>query len=177
MEWFLLRKLLSFVCPDKCVGRITDVSLTELRESGVRVIFIDLDNTLTTWGGKEISEPIKRWVGKAKELGFQVVIVSNAGLQGRVAQVAEALDIVGIAGAGKPRRYVFRRYLEWKNLKPDQAVMIGDQLFTDILGAKRMGMKAILVEPLTERRFITGRIQRPLELLALKLLRRFGFLS
>ena len=176
MKWFLLRRLLSFICPDKCVDKVTDVSLTELSENGIRVIFVDLDNTLTALGSSKVSEPVRQWIERAKELGFQVVIVSNAGLRKRVSQVADALGIVGIAAAGKPRRFVFRRYLEWKGLKPSQAVMIGDQLFTDILGAKRAGMKAILVEPLTERRFITGRIQRPLELLALKFLRQLGLL-
>jgi len=176
MRCLFLRRLLSFLCPDKCVDKVTDVSLTELSESGIRVIFVDLDNTLTAWGSSKVSEPVKQWIESAKKLGFQVVIVSNAGLRKRVNQVANALGIVGIAAAGKPRRFVFRRYLEWKGLKSHQAIMIGDQLFTDILGAKRAGMKAILVEPLTERRFITGRIQRPLELLALKFLRRFGLL-
>lgn len=172
----LLRWLLSFVCPDLCASRVTEVSLTELWQSGIRVIFVDLDNTLTAWGSREVSEPVKRWVEEAKARGFQVVIVSNAGFRGRVTQVANALGVIGIAAAGKPRRFVFRRYLEWKGLTVRQAVMIGDQIFTDILAAKRAGMKAILVEPLTERRFITGRIQRPLELLTLRLLNKLGLL-
>ncbi len=173
----LLRWLLGFVCPDWHVNKVTDVPLTELWQSGIRVIFVDLDNTLTAWGSQEISEPVKRWVEEAKVKGFQVVIVSNAGFRKRVTQVAESLGIIGIASAAKPRRFVFRRYLEWKGLTPQQAVMIGDQLFTDILAAKRAGIKAILVDPLTERRFITGRIQRPLELITLKLLRRMKMLS
>ncbi|MCS7186452.1 MAG: YqeG family HAD IIIA-type phosphatase [Armatimonadetes bacterium] len=176
MACSLLRSLLHFVCPDWCVSEITNISLTELWQSGIRVLFVDLDNTLTAWGSREISEPVRRWIEEAKAQGFQVVIVSNAGFRGRVAQVAEALGIIGIAAAGKPRRYVFRRYLEWKGLTVQQAVMIGDQIFTDILAAKRLGMKAILVEPLTERRFITGRIQRPLELITLKLLRSMKLL-
>ncbi|MCS7265863.1 MAG: YqeG family HAD IIIA-type phosphatase [Armatimonadetes bacterium] len=176
MTYSILRRLLSFVCPDQCVCKISDVSLTELWKSGVRVIFVDLDNTLTAWGSQEISQPVKHWVEEAKAKGFQVVIVSNAGFRRRVAQVAKALGIIGIAAAGKPRRYVFRRYLEWKKLTPEQAVMIGDQLFTDILAAKRAGMKAILVEPLTDRKFITGRIQRPLELITIKILRRMNLM-
>lgn len=172
----LLRWLLSFVCPDWHVSKVTDVPLTELWQSGIRIIFVDLDNTLTAWGSREISEPVRRWVEEAKAKGFEVVIVSNAGFRGRVAQVANSLGIVGIAAAGKPRRYVFRRYLEWKGLAVQQAVMIGDQIFTDILAAKRAGMKAILVDPLTERRFITGRIQRPLELITLRILNKLGLL-
>ncbi len=172
----LLRWLLSFLCPDWHVNKVTDVPLTELWQSGIRVIFVDLDNTLTAWGSREISEPVRNWVQEAKAKGFQVVIVSNAGFRKRVAQVADALGIIGIATASKPRRFVFRRYLEWKGLTVQQAVMIGDQIFTDILAAKRAGMKAILVDPLTERKFITGRIQRPLELLTLKLLRRMKML-
>jgi hypothetical protein len=84
MKWFLLRRLLSFICPDKCVDKVTDVSLTELSENGIRVIFVDLDNTLTAWGSSKVSEPVRQWIERAKELGFQVVIVSNAGLRKRV---------------------------------------------------------------------------------------------
>ncbi len=172
----LLRWLLEWVCPDLHVGSITQVPLPTLWAQGVRVLFVDLDNTLLAWGQGEVSEPVRAWVEKAKQLGFQVLIVSNAGTRARVTKVAQALGIQGIAAAWKPRRFVFRRYLEWLRLSPQQAAMIGDQLFTDVLGAKRTGMKAILVEPLTERRFVMGRIQRPLELLALKLLRRLGYL-
>ncbi len=172
----LLRWLLGFVCPDWHFAKITNVPLTKLWENGIRVIFVDLDNTIAAWGSNEVSEPIKRWVEEAKGKGFQVVIVSNAAFPKRVIHVAEKLGIVGIAAAGKPRRFVFLRYLKWKELTPQQAVMIGDQIFTDILAAKRVGMKAILVEPLTKRRFIFGQIQRPLEFITLRLLRRMKLL-
>lgn len=174
MPQSLLRWLLQWVCPDLHVPHITDVPLSTLWGQGVRVLFVDLDNTLLPLGRQEVSEPIREWVEKAKQIGFRVIIVSNAGTRHRVVKVAAALGIQGIAAAWKPRRFVFRRYLEWLKLSPQQAAMIGDQLFTDILGAKRAGIKAILVEPLTERRFVTGRIQRPLELLVLQLLRQFG---
>ncbi len=170
------RRLLRFICPDLYVPSVTHVPLADLWAQGVRVLFVDLDNTLLPIGSQKVSQSVQDWVRQARALGFQVVIVSNAGSSRRVAQVAEGLGIQGIAAAGKPRRFVFRRYLEWQRLTPQQAVMIGDQLFTDILGAKRTGMKAVLVEPMTERRFLTGRIQRPLELLALRLLRRMGML-
>lgn len=173
----LLRWLLRWVCPDWQVRHITQVPLEELWTKGIRVLFVDLDNTLTELGSQHISEPVRQWLEWAKALGFQVIIVSNAARQERVNKVAQSLGIVGIAAAWKPRRFVFRRYLARQKLSPQQAAMIGDQLFTDILGGKRAGMFAILVEPLTERRFITGRIQRPLELLALRLLQRCGMLK
>lgn len=169
--------LLKFICPDQHFKEITDVPLAELWESGIRIIFVDLDNTLTPWGSNKVSEPIKQWVEEAKARGFQIVIVSNAGFRKRVAQIADTLGIIGIASAGKPRRFAFYRYLKLKNLTPQQAVMIGDQIFTDILAAKRAGMKAILIEPLTERKFFSGRIQRPFELIAIKLLRYMKLLQ
>ncbi len=173
----LLIWLLRWVCPDLQVRQVTQVPLEVLWTKGIRVLFVDLDNTLTELGSQRISQPVQQWLERAKALGFQVIIVSNAARQERVNKVAQSLGIIGIAAAWKPRRFVFRRYLAWQKFSPQQAAMVGDQLFTDILAGKRVGMFTILVEPLTERRFITGRIQRPLELLALRLLRRYGLLT
>lgn len=166
--------LLQWVRPDLQVQHVIQVPLESLWVRGIRVLFVDLDNTLTALGSWYISEPVRQWLERVKAMGFQVVIVSNAARRERVNQVAQGLGIISIAAAWKPRRFVFRRYLEWQGLTPKQAAMIGDQLFTDILGGKRAGLFTILVEPLTHRRFITGRIQRPFELLVLKLLRRYG---
>ncbi|MGQ9729131.1 MAG: YqeG family HAD IIIA-type phosphatase, partial [Candidatus Fervidibacter sp.] len=62
MTWRLLKKLLRFVCPDQLVSKVTDISLTDLWESGIRVIFVDLDNTLTTLGGRDGSDPTRQWL-------------------------------------------------------------------------------------------------------------------
>jgi len=170
----LMRWLLRWVKPDLQVTHISQVPLEELWAKGIRVLFLDLDNTLIEWGKTEVHETIREWLMLAKGMGFQVVIVSNAGRQRRVSQVAQQLGIIGFAGAWKPRRFIFRRYLAAVGLSPRQAAMIGDQLLTDILGAKRLGLFAILVEPLSPYRFLTGRLQCPLELLLLRWLRRLG---
>lgn len=168
----LMRWLLRWVKPDLQVAHISQVPLEELWAKGIRVLFVDLDNTLIGWGETEVSEAVREWLMRAKGMGFHIVIVSNAGHQRRVTRIAERLGIIGFAGAWKPRRFVFRRYLAAVGLSPTQAAMIGDQLLTDILGAKRLGLFAILVEPLTPRRFLTGELQRPLEALLLRWLQR-----
>ncbi len=167
----LLRWLLRWVKPDLHVAHISQVPLEQLWAKGIRVIFVDLDNTLLAWGATEVSDAVQQWLSQAKQIGFQVVIVSNAGRWERVNRVAQQLGITGFAGAWKPRRTVFRRYLAAVGLSPRQAAMIGDQLLTDILGAKRLGLWAILVEPLSPYRFLTGQWQRPLELLLLRWMR------
>jgi len=167
-----LMGLLRWVKPDLQVAHISQVPLEELWAKGIRVLFLDLDNTLIGWGETEVGEAVREWLMRAKGMGFHIVIVSNAGRQRRVTQIAERLGIIGFAGAWKPRRFVFRRYLAAVGLSPAQAAMIGDQLLTDILGAKRLGLFAILVKPLTPRRFLPGELQRPLEVLLLRWLQR-----
>lgn len=169
----LRRWVLRWFCPDMQVPHICQVPLEQLRAQGIRVLFVDLDNTLIEWGSGRLGDGVAEWLARAKQMGFQVVIVSNAGRQKRVARIANELGIVGFAGAWKPRRFVFRRYLALTGVAPAHAAMIGDQLLTDIWGAKRAGIFAILVEPLTPRRFITGRLQRPLERLLLRLIQRW----
>lgn len=169
----LRRWLLRWFCPDMQVSHICQVPLEKLKAQGVRVLFVDLDNTLIEWGSGRLGNGVADWLAQAKQMGFQVVIVSNAGRRERVARIADQLGVVGFAGAWKPRRFVFRRYLAIMGIDPSRAAMVGDQLLTDIWGAKRSGILAILVEPLTARRFITGRLQRPLERLLLSLMRRW----
>jgi Predicted hydrolase of the HAD superfamily len=98
----LMRWLLRWVKPDLQVAHISQVPLEELWAKGIRVLFVDLDNTLIGWGETEVSEAVREWLMRAKGMGFHIVIVSNAGRQRRVTRIAERLGIIGFAGAWKP---------------------------------------------------------------------------
>ena len=161
------------LCPNQYVESVQQVDLDELKEHGLDGIIVDLDNTLVPWNESTILPEVKDWIIKAKSYGFGVCIVSNNN-PGRGEVLSEAFEIPAVWKAVKPRRGAFRRALNILNLQACQVAVIGDQVFTDILGGNRLGLYTILVRPLQEREFFGTRLMRQLEKLILFYLKRRG---
>lgn len=166
--------MFKWVMPHAIVRTIYDIDLPRLQEQGIRGIITDLDNTLV--GAREpLATPeLTEWLDRVREQGFRVVIVSNNN-KTRVSRFADPLGIPYIHAARKPANRAFRQALDLLGMKPDEAVVIGDQMMTDVLGGKRMGLHTILVSPIApaDEGFMT-RINRQLEKIALARLRRQG---
>ena len=148
--------------PDEYFQSIYDVDLDSLRAKGIAGLILDLDNTLAAWHFGEPEPRLAEWVGGAKALGFRVCILSN-GRGPRVDLFTRFLDIPGQARAGKPFRWAFRRALRRLELPASEVAVIGDQIFTDIFGAKRSGCRTVLVVPLSRREFVWTRFVRRVE--------------
>ncbi|MGI6552877.1 MAG: YqeG family HAD IIIA-type phosphatase [Bacillota bacterium] len=159
--------MLDILKPDLYVNQLQDVPLQKLIRAGIKGIIIDLDNTITAWNSSEITEDILNWFQEIKKHRFRVCLVSNNG-KARVAVVAEKLDIPFIFKANKPRRRSFRQAMEVLETKPQETAVIGDQVFTDVLGGNRLNLYTILVVPLNKREFIGTRLMRRLENIVLK---------
>jgi HAD superfamily phosphatase (TIGR01668 family) len=106
------------------------------------------------------------WLRRVQELGFRVCVISN-GRPERVRRVGEALGLPAIAKAGKPSRSPFRNALTMMNATKERTAVVGDQVFTDVLGGRRMGLYTILVQPMARREFIGTRCVRQVEKLIL----------
>jgi HAD superfamily phosphatase (TIGR01668 family) len=148
--------------PDEYFESIYDVDLDSLRAKGIAGLILDLDNTLAAWRFGEPEPRLAQWVGGAKARGFRVCILSN-GRGPRVELFARFLDIPGQAQAGKPLGRAFRGALRRLGLPASEVAVIGDQIFTDILGAKRTGCRTVLVVPLSRREFVWTRFVRRVE--------------
>lgn len=158
---FLLRRL----CPLQSVDRLIDVDLDRLREKGKRLLLLDVDNTLLPWRGLEIPAATHEWVAHARDLGFQLCILSNTRHPARLERLAGELGISFRRGRFKPSTHMYRLALEEFGVAAEEAVMIGDQLFTDILGANRAGVDSVWVRPMTGRDFVGTKVSRLGELL------------
>lgn len=154
--------MLEKLTPDEMVDSIYHMDLSALQKKGIKAIIADLDNTLVPWGACDINPELLNWVNSVKNVGLQLAILSNNS-PSRVSEMAERLNIIGISKAIKPRRGGFRSIAARFGLAPSQVAVVGDQLFTDILGGNRSGMYTILVIPLSSREFIGTRIMRRLE--------------
>lgn len=133
--------------PDRLVPRITDIDIDALVQAGVRGLLLDVDNTLTTHDNPDLSPAVREWLQKAAQAGISAVIVSN-NRAARARPFAEAIGLPFVAKARKPLRSGFRRAAALLGLQPEQCLVIGDQVFTDILGARLSGIACIQVLPI-----------------------------
>lgn len=139
-------QLLHHFIADEYVKDVFQIDLMALKNNGKRVILTDLDNTLVGASVKKPTQEIIDFLTNAQSLGFEVIIVSNNKKE-RVLHFAEDLSIKAAHHkALKPLKLKLRRIL--KQYDRNQVVMIGDQLMTDVLVAKRLGLYTILVEPI-----------------------------
>ena len=142
-----------------------------LKSRGIRALILDLDNTLVPRGAETAAPQVIDWLNTMRQEGFKLCIVSNNSQQ-KGGVLAHRLGIPGVFRAVKPRGRAFRKALALLGTAPEETAMIGDQLFTDVLGGNRMGLYTILVSPLGGPDFILTRIiTRRIEQLFLPLIR------
>jgi HAD superfamily phosphatase (TIGR01668 family) len=148
--------------PDLQVASVADIDPAWLRERDVRGILIDSDDTLVPGDDGPISPDALAWIDELRAAGMRFAILSN-GTPGRIAALGERLGIPAFAMAGKPFGFAFRRALEAIGTTLATTAMVGDQLFTDVLGARCAGLTSVLVAPLTPGRHRHTRVARRLE--------------
>lgn len=169
------RRGLQAFCPHRLVPTVTEITPDDLRANGVEGVILDLDNTLVRWQKEEMSEEILAWLESLKEAGFQLCILSNSILSRRSERIAERLGCPNVRKARKPSRSGFHRAMEAMGTTPETTAIVGDQMFTDILGGNRSGVYTIMVNPIHPHEFAYTRfVSRPPERFLLKLFKRRG---
>ncbi|GAC1652434.1 MAG: YqeG family HAD IIIA-type phosphatase [Vulcanimicrobiaceae bacterium] len=133
--------------PTSFAPRIHNISLEMPERDGIHGIIVDLDNTLVGYRHAAPDEEVAQWVHAANARGFRVAVVTNNATQW-ARDVAANLGVPCIARAGKPSPRGFLKALEMLGTDKHATVVVGDQVFTDVLGAKLFGMKVILTEPI-----------------------------
>ncbi|WP_018752632.1 YqeG family HAD IIIA-type phosphatase [Paenibacillus sanguinis] len=160
--------------PNMRVDSVFDINLEELYAQGYRGIITDLDNTLVGAKAPLATPELIAWFAKVKENGFKLVIVSNNNLN-RVSVFASPLNIEFVHAARKPSGAAFRRAVGMMELKPEETVVIGDQLMTDVFGGNRQGLFTVLVLPISVQDEGRGtRINRCLERVVKRRLSKIG---
>jgi len=152
-----------YVRPRAIAAGVEDVPPRQLAQRGIRGVILDLDNTLVPWNTTRISPAVRGWLDQARLEGLKLCIISNSAGDRRVEFVGRTLGIPFVSKAVKPSRRAFRLALAQMELEPDQVAVVGDQLFTDVLGGNRLGLFTILVTPVTRRDFIATKGMRLLE--------------
>jgi HAD superfamily phosphatase (TIGR01668 family) len=152
----------SLLKPSLAVDQLDQIDPAIFTRWGVRGVIVDLDNTLLPWDSQELPESNLAWIARVKELGFHVCLLSN-NHRVRTRAIGEMLGVPGVWSAGKPFPAGFLRARRHLGLRAGQCVVIGDQLFTDVLGGNLYGYKTILVRPLSRRELRWTRMMRHVE--------------
>ena len=127
---------------------------------------LDLDNTLID-GDTKYNDKIKKWIKELKRKGIKMYILSNSISTSKVKTIAHKLGLQYYYKAGKPFLKGFNYILEKEKISKQNAIMIGDQVFTDVWGGNRFGIKTILVKPIGKKESILTKVKRPFEYILL----------
>lgn len=134
------------IAPDEYYVSVLDIDPAHIVRRGYKAVLLDLDNTLLPRGKDELSEDVIQWVESLKDAGLRVAVLSNS-TKGRSPRIARSLGLPFIGGAFKPLKHGYLRACAALGVPCRDALMIGDQSYTDVLGAHRMGMDAFMVMP------------------------------
>ncbi len=145
--------------PHRYAPRLHHVLHEELEEAGIRGLIVDLDNTLLGFRETELGDDHLSWVARAHDRGFRIVMLSNNYTE-RVSTIASQLGVACIPNALKPLPFGFLRAVRHLRLRRREIAVVGDQLFTDVLGGRLCGMYTILTEPIEAKDFAITRVFR-----------------
>ena len=148
--------------PKVMVRRVTDLDEEFFQSRGIRAVVLDVDNTLTTHGNPVPAPGIPEWIGRMKAAGLELTILSN-NYRERVEPFARRLGMDFVSTACKPLTIGLTRACRRYGLKPRQVCLVGDQIFTDIVGGNLKGVLTVLVEPFEPEGKWSFRLKRRLE--------------
>ena len=148
--------------PEYLFSSVAAITPAFLAQRGIAVLVLDVDNTLTTHGHPVPAKGVLEWLREMSQAGIQSVILSNNNAK-RVEPFAGKLGLPYIADGRKPLCSGYERCLNLLHCRKEEMAAIGDQLFTDILGARRFGIASILVDPIQAEDFWLFKCKRTLE--------------
>jgi uncharacterized protein len=161
------RSWLRAFLPNERLASVLEITPEWLNARGLRGLILDLDNTLVAYRSELQTPELEAWAQTLRDAGVQARLVSNA-LPERIERWATRLGFpgVGLIGRGtaaKPFPAAFWRAAHTMHLHPQTIGVVGDQLFTDVLGGNLIGAYTILVAPLSQNALPHTRFARALE--------------
>ncbi len=138
--------------PALMLKRLTDVTLPMLRSRNIRLLMLDFDNTVVPYTTDEPTAEMTAWLEQMKSSEIRLCVVSNSRNR-RVLDFCRRCGLDCIVSARKPFPAGIRACLERYGVPPTQAALVGDQIYTDTLGANAAGVMPILVEAICNHNF------------------------
>lgn len=144
-----------------------EIDETFIKSNHLRGFILDLDNTLSMHGSPAPEQGVTEWLEKMKKLGMKLIVLSN-NTKKRVEPLAGELELDFISFGCKPLTLGISRALKKMRLPKKSVALVGDQIFTDILGGNLRGVPTILVEPFHMEDKASFKLKRKLESIVFK---------
>lgn len=153
--------------PKLYLNNVKDITIELLKQNDIKGLILDIDNTLIDYD-KKMLEGVEKWCDNLKLQGIKMCILSNTNKVYKVKNVAEILKLEYLYFAHKPNKRGFQRAKEILKLKEENIAVVGDQIFTDVLGGNRSKMFTILTKPIDTRDIWLTKLKRPFEKIIIK---------
>ena len=151
--------------PTQWMDSTYQIPFDEWYEKGCRGVIFDIDNTLVPHDAPATEEAIQLF-DNLRQMGFDTCLTSN-NKEPRVAAFASHVNSKYIYKANKPSKSGYLKAMEMMGTDKDTTLFVGDQLFTDVFGANRTGIRTILVKPMNPKEEIQIVLKRYLERIVL----------
>ena len=148
--------------PDAAFDGVAEITPQYLQAKGIRALVLDIDNTLTTHDSPHLPPAVGAWLAACRAAGIRLAVSSNNS-EARVAPFASAIGVDYVANAAKPLPRGFARARAQFGVEKSQMAVVGDQLFTDVLGGRLYGIPTLLVRPMAPDTKWYIRLKRRLE--------------
>lgn len=158
-----------YLKPDMVASSLGEVDFTYLKRAGKTNIILDLDETLLPRKMNDISPEIYIFINHLKYNGFKICLTSNNRHPLRLEYLGRTLNLPAIPLALKPLPFGFRKAMRLLGANTRNSAVIGDQIFTDVLGGRLLDILTVYVHPITPETFIPRQWMRQLEDYILKL--------
>lgn len=162
--------------PDIYKRNIYEIDYIALKDAGIKIILFDLENTLAAFSDEKPGANQKMLMDELKKIGIMPIIISNAKKK-KIAPFKDGLVLNSAYFSFKPLKFKYKKIMNLYKVKACEVAAIGDQLFTDVLGANRMGITSILVNPVSEEDFFLTKINRFFENRVIKHYERRGIFA
>ena len=150
------------IYPNAYLKSVQDITMQFLMKNKIKALILDVDNTLIDYY-RNLSDDVVKWARELKGHGLRLYILSNTNKKDKVETVAKKLEIPYKMFARKPSKKGFIKIQKELKLEPEKIGVVGDQIFTDVIGGNRCKMFTILVDPVTSKDYFYTAWKRPIE--------------
>lgn len=150
------------IYPKAYLNKVEEITINFLIQNKIKALILDVDNTLIDYY-KNLSDDVVKWAHSLQGQGIKMYILSNTNKKEKVEMVAKNLEIPYKLFARKPSKSGFMKIQKEINIEPENIGVVGDQIFTDVIGGNRCKMFTILVDPVTPKDYWYTAWKRPIE--------------
>lgn len=150
------------IYPKEYFNKIEEITIEYLQKYKIKALILDMDNTLINVK-EEMPQDVENWAKSLKGQGVKLIIVSNSNKKSKIEKTANKIGIKYVDFAKKPLKGGLKKAMKILGEKPENIAVVGDQIFTDIIGGNRCKMKTILVDSLESKDFWYTAWKRPIE--------------